>query len=174
MSDRHIILMGFKHVGKTSIGRALAERKKLPFYELDRWVEDMNAKNTGRHLTCREIVKEYGEVAFRAMESEALLEILERPRGVIDLGGGAVMTPDNQIHIKGHQLVHVTAPQEVVFDRISESQWPQLFSGPESPEELFQELWAKRKVVYEQLALVTVDNDDLIETAVQKIMEHVK
>ncbi|PIR21030.1 MAG: hypothetical protein COV45_02550 [Deltaproteobacteria bacterium CG11_big_fil_rev_8_21_14_0_20_47_16] len=174
MSDRHIILVGFKHVGKTAIGRALADKQDIPFYELDAWVEDLNHQRTGKKQSCREIVASQGEAVFRALETQALEAILHAPEGVIDLGGGAPMTTENQKMISGHHVVHISAPEEVVFARVSEKKWPQIFAGAKPSRALFQSLWQDRKVVYEHLAMVTIMNDDLIDTAVQKIMEHLK
>ena len=59
---RNIILIGFMGTGKSTVGRRLAERLNMPFYDLDREVE----KLTG--LSMLAMYQKYGEVRFHAEE----------------------------------------------------------------------------------------------------------
>ena len=56
----HIILIGFKSVGKTLIGRRLAKTLNKKFIELDREVEKLYKKNHLEPLTCRQIMQTHG------------------------------------------------------------------------------------------------------------------
>ena len=70
MRPKSIILIGFKHVGKTVIGRALADQLKWPFRDLDEAIEQLFTKETQAHKTCRQIMKAHGSAYFRELEKE--------------------------------------------------------------------------------------------------------
>lgn len=83
-----LCLTGMMGCGKSSVGRALAERTGLPFRDLDEAVE----ARTGRRIP--EIFRTDGEAAFRRLELEALEDLLARGEdAVLALGGGTVTTP---------------------------------------------------------------------------------
>jgi len=79
-----LFLTGFMGAGKTTIGRRLAERLQMPFVDLDSEIE----RRAGRPV--RDIFTQQGEAAFRQLEQEALLEILESPDAVVSTGGGTM------------------------------------------------------------------------------------
>ena len=70
MASRPIVLVGMMGAGKTSVGRVLASRLGGQFLDLDEVVE----RRAGRRVA--EIFVEQGEVAFRALESAALADLL--------------------------------------------------------------------------------------------------
>jgi shikimate kinase len=164
--SRHILLLGFKHVGKSCIGWELALRLGRPFYELDAHTEGRYFQKTGRRRTCREIVADEGEDFFRILESGALVDVLKQQPGVVALGGGTPMSEQNRLLIRGQIPVHITAHQDTVRARVTTSGWPQ--TGR------FEELWRQRDPVYRQLAQITVENTDTIENAVQRLVPLIK
>src|SRR3989338_7671945 len=112
---KHIVLIGFKNTGKTVIGKGLAEKLALEFVDLDRVIE----KKYGKGMKCREIIQKEGEIAFRRIETEALEEVLSINSAlVLALGGGAAVAPKNQELMQGHTVILVTAPKEVLYERI--------------------------------------------------------
>lgn len=163
---RHILLMGFKHVGKSSIGRALSSCLKRPFYELDELTEGQYFQKTGLHKTCRQIVADEGEGFFSTIESAALSEALKQPAGVIALGGGTPMPDQNRPLICSQVPVHITAPQELVRTRVTAAGWPMAAR--------FDEIWQIRDPVYRQLAQFTIENTGTIEDAVKLLVPVVK
>ncbi len=163
---RHILLMGFKHVGKSCIGRELARRMGRPFYELDEWTESHYLRKTGQHKTCRQIVRDVGEDAFRSLESEALAEVLLMPSGIVALGGGTPTLDQNRPLIRNHFSVHITAPMDVVRARAAASGWPQAAC--------FDEIWQQRDPVYRRLAQLTVENSGSIEETTMTLVPHIK
>ena len=81
-----VILVGFMGAGKSSVGRAMAERLAWTFEDLDIRVERRELR------TVAEIFGECGEAYFRRAECGALQELLEEVDGqdkIIALGGGA-------------------------------------------------------------------------------------
>jgi XRE family aerobic/anaerobic benzoate catabolism transcriptional regulator len=85
---RRIALVGLRGAGKSTLGRRLAERRGVPFIELDREVE----RESG--LALSEIFALYGQAAFRRYERRSLETVLERHDcAVIATGGSLVSEP---------------------------------------------------------------------------------
>jgi XRE family aerobic/anaerobic benzoate catabolism transcriptional regulator len=84
-----IALLGLRGAGKTTIGRRLARRLRVPFVELDRRVEQ------AADLSLGELFSLHGEEYYRRLERDALVEVLaERQPIVLATGGGIVASPE--------------------------------------------------------------------------------
>lgn len=84
-----IALVGLRGAGKSSIGRRLAERLALPFFELDALIE------RAAGLSLAEVFAIHGESYYRRLEGETLDRFLrEHPRSVLATGGGIVTNGD--------------------------------------------------------------------------------
>lgn len=86
---QRVVLIGPSGSGKSELAGRLAAA--LGFDAVD--TDAMVAERTG--MPVFEFFGRYGEAAFRAIESEALLEACSRPGVVIATGGGMVLKPDN-------------------------------------------------------------------------------
>lgn len=84
-----VALLGLRGAGKTTIGRRLAKRRRVPFVELDRRIEQAADLSLGELFTL------HGEDYYRRLEREVLEDVLkdERPM-VLATGGGIVASPD--------------------------------------------------------------------------------
>ena len=89
-SNGHIFLVGFMGAGKSTVGRILAEHLGRPFIDLDAEI----SREAGRAVA--KIFAEDGEEAFRALESDELQRIVERPPSVVACGGGIVLRDENR------------------------------------------------------------------------------
>ena len=86
---RVIALLGLRGAGKTTIGRRLARRRRVPFVELDRRVEQASDLSLG------ELFSLHGEEYYRRLEREVLEEVLREGKPmVLATGGGIVTSPE--------------------------------------------------------------------------------
>jgi shikimate kinase len=115
---RVVLLVGFMGAGKTSVGKALAERLHWRFLDLDEVV----VAREGRDIA--EIFRESGEQGFRARESAALQELLGELKSsskhtVMAMGGGAVIQPENRnaISSSGFPVIFLDASTSELFQR---------------------------------------------------------
>lgn len=168
---KHTILIGFKNVGKTTIGKELSLKTNKIFIDLDQKIEENWQIEHGSVKNCREIMKEHGEKFFRELEHQVLKKVLagETP-SIISLGGGTPMLRENQELLQGHLVIHITAPSNIVFERIMVGGKPAFFPDDTDPLAFFKDLWQEREKVYAELADVTVENDGTVDNVVGKIV----
>ena len=144
-----IVLTGFRGTGKTSVGRILANRLALPFFDTDALVE----RRAGMPIP--EIFRRYGEAHFRALEREAIAS-LRSAEGVISTGGGAVLDPANVADLRWHGTVFLlSAAPAIIQERIAGSDRPGLTGL--APEEEVQTLLLQRKEAYLGAADACID-----------------
>jgi len=88
--ERHgrIALIGLRGAGKTTLGRQLAKRLKIPFIRLDEIIEQEAGIALG------EIFSLWDQAGYRRLERRALERVIENnARGVIETGGSLVSEP---------------------------------------------------------------------------------
>lgn len=109
-----IALLGLRGAGKTTVGRRLARRLRVPFVELDRRVEQ------AADLSLSELFSLHGEDYYRRLERDALNEVLAERRGmVIATGGGIVASADTYAQLRRSALtIWLRAKPEDHWDRV--------------------------------------------------------
>ena len=143
-----IALVGFMGAGKTTVGRALADRLRLPLVDVDALVE----ARAGASIP--ELFERAGEAAFRRLESEAILDALRGPEAVIALGGGALGDPAVTTALEWATVVHLDVSFGEAIRRVgSPSSRPMLRRG--DPRALYE----SRRSAYERAADLTVAVD---------------
>ena len=114
---RNVVLIGFMGTGKSEVGRLLARRLGWSFIDTDRRVE------ARERATIAQIFARRGEAYFREGEARVIAEVAAKPDAVIATGGGAVLKPDNMIHLRRHGwIVSLTAPVEVLLRRLGDGE----------------------------------------------------
>ena len=152
----NLVLVGFSCSGKTTLGRNVARRLRMPFVDSDRLIEE----TTGR--TIPEIFRDDGEAVFRRHEREALEQILSEANQVVSTGGGAFVDPSNRDLLRdGNLVIHLQVRPETVVDRLrnSRSGRPRPLLEHPDPLQRVIDLMADRKTAY-AAAHVTIGVDD--------------
>lgn len=112
-----IFLYGPPASGKSSLGLRLAESLRLPFYDLDEMIE------TQAGIPIPQIFADEGEAGFRRRESAALADMLDCERGVVALGGGALLHPENRAQVESAGWVLcLSAPFDAIVARLEAGQ----------------------------------------------------
>ena len=106
-----VLLTGFMGAGKTTVGRLLAERLRVPFVDLDAEIEARSG------LAVRDLFARHGEPEFRRIEQQLLVEALARDPLVLATGGGTLVDADNLALAKESGLVVWLNPPFAVIAR---------------------------------------------------------
>jgi len=150
---RTIVLVGLMGAGKSKIGRRLAARLNLPFFDSDREIEVAAGESI------EEIFANRGERVFRDGERRVIARLLAQPVHVLATGGGAFMDEATRhvIERRGVSL-WLRAELDVLVSRVSRrSNRPLLKSG--DPRAILGELIENRYPVYAE-ANVVIDSGE--------------
>lgn len=111
-----IFIIGYMASGKTTFGKALAEELKVPFIDLDEYIEAETGKTIG------DIFNESGEQAFREYERNLLHKAVEEtPDFVMACGGGTPCHGDNMQFINENGItVFIETSTPVLISRLQE------------------------------------------------------
>lgn len=145
-------LLGLRGAGKTTLGKKLAAKIAIPFWELDERIEDIAG------LSLSEIFALHGETYYRRLEAQALTEVLSRSQfAVIALPGGIVNNLEAFTLIKQHCLtIWLKANPEDHMERVlAQGDRRPIANRPNAMTELKTILTA-REPLYQQ-ANITID-----------------
>ncbi len=149
MSAPLAVLVGPPGSGKTQAGRALARLLGVTFLDTDEAVEQA----AGRSVA--DIFVDDGETVFRELERAAVASALAEERGVVSLGGGAVLDAGTRSRLEGLAVVFLDvgiadASRRIGFDRSR----PLLGINPRAS---WIALMNERRPTYEAVGTVRVD-----------------
>lgn len=153
-----IALLGLRGAGKTTIGRRLARRLRVPFVELDRRVEQAAG------MSLAEVFAMHGEEYYRRLERETLARVLDEAGGhrlVLAAGGGLVTSPETYALLRRRALtVWLRADPEDHWNRVvQQGDRRPMADHPEAMAELRRLLAARQRLYAE--ADATVDTSRL-------------
>ncbi len=144
--------------GKTTVGRALADRLSVPFIDLDLAFEAMWGK------TVREAFETRGEPWFRAREGELLRGTADLPDAVVALGGGTFVGSENVAFVKRHGLsVFLDLPFSAIVSRLAGKAADRpLFQSVEQAARLYESRLPCYKIADRTIPLSETDSVDAV------------
>ena len=147
-TDVNLYLVGFMGTGKSTVGRAVAQKLGFHLVDSDHEIERQQNKSIP------EIFESVGEPAFRVMEHEFIERGHPATRTVVSCGGGLVVQPGMLPLLKSKGVVVcLHASLETILDRTSRHQHRPLLAA-ENPEERIRTLYAAREPIYKQSGTV--------------------
>jgi len=146
-----ISLIGLPGSGKTTVGRQLSRRLRVPFLDSDAVVE--------QQLGCsiREFFEREGEARFRDIEAGVINELTQMEAGVLSTGGGAVLRPQNREHLRARtQVIYLNSSPDELFRRLCHDKNRPLLQVAD-PLGRLRELHTQRHPLYRETAHFHVD-----------------
>lgn len=164
--NRHIILIGFMGVGKSTISRELKYQSSRREIDTDRWIE----QREGRKIA--EIFEKEGEEYFRDLETAIIDEFGDMKPAIISCGGGMALRELNVRKLQAMgKIVLLTAEPETIYERVCNHNDRPVLNGNMNVKFISQ-LMEKRRPYYERAATVTVCTDDkMISDIAKEILE---
>ena len=144
-------LVGLPASGKSTVGRQLARRLQMPFYDSDRVIEV--------RLGCsiKDFFAREGEDHFREIEASVIDELTQIPNAVLSTGGGVVLWPSNRVNLRlrGQVIYLKSAPEELARRLKHDTQRPLL--QVDDPLTRLRDLFAVRDPLYRETAHFTIE-----------------
>jgi shikimate kinase len=113
LGQRQIVLVGMMGAGKSTIGRRLAARLKLPFVDADNEIE------AAAGMSIPEIFDTHGEAHFRDGEARVIARLLDGGPGVLATGGGSFMRAETRQRIRDKAIsIWLKADADVIMRRV--------------------------------------------------------
>ncbi|MEH2505415.1 MULTISPECIES: shikimate kinase [unclassified Bradyrhizobium] len=113
LGRRSVVLVGMMGAGKSTIGRRLAARLRLPFLDADIEIE------AAAGMSIPDIFETHGEPHFRDGEARVIARLLDSGPAVIATGGGAFMREDTRNRIRDKAVsIWLKADVDVIMKRV--------------------------------------------------------
>ena len=139
-------LVGLPGSGKTTVGRQLARRLHLPFVDSDHEIEVRIG------CSIREFFEREGEARFRDIEEDVLDSLTQGTPKVLSTGGGAVLRPNNRLHLgERGRVVYLKSSPEELFRRLRHDTNRPLLQVAD-PLLKLKNLFAERDPLYREVA----------------------
>jgi shikimate kinase len=148
---KQVALVGLPGSGKSTVGRQLARRLAIPFFDSDHVIE--------QRLGCsiREYFEREGEERFRDIEQAVLDELTQGDACVLSTGGGSVLRAANRAHLHERgRVVYLRSTPEEVFRRVRHDRNRPLLQVAD-PLQRLRDLYAIRDPLYRETAHFVIE-----------------
>jgi len=152
---RNIFLVGPMGAGKSTIGRELADKLHLEFFDSDQEIE----RRTGADIAW--VFDLEGEEGFRKREEGVIEDLSEKQGIVLATGGGSVISAQvrNRLSARG-VVVYLETTIDKQVARTQRDRRRPLLQTSEDPRTVLENLAVDRNPLYEEIADVIVQTDD--------------
>jgi shikimate kinase len=113
LGTRSVVLVGMMGAGKSTIGRRLAARLRLPFLDADTEIE------AAAGMSIPDIFESHGEPHFRDGEARVIARLLDSGPAVLATGGGAFLREETRSRIRRQAIsIWLKADADIIMRRV--------------------------------------------------------
>ena len=160
-----VVLVGLMGVGKSTVGRRLGQRLRLPFVDADSEIE------LAAGMPIADIFERFGEPYFRDGERRVIARLIDGRPKVIATGGGAFVNADTRTLILGQATaVWLDADLDILVDRVRRRDSRPLLKGRD-PREVLAELARVRNPLYAEAHIRVLSNRAPHDVTVSAILK---
>src|SRR5438067_4713690 len=165
LGTRSVVLVGMMGAGKSTIGRRLSARLRLPFLDADTEIE------AAAGMSIPDIFESHGEPQFRDGEARVIARLLNSGPAVIATGGGAFMREDTRKRIRDTAVsIWLKADADVIMKRVRRRADRPLLQT-EDPVATVSRLLEAREPVYQGADLTILSRDVPHDRIVDECMD---
>ena len=165
LGARSIVLVGMMGAGKSTIGRRLAARLRLPFTDADTEIE------AAAGMSIPDIFETRGEAQFRDGEARVIARLLDHGPIVLATGGGAFMREETRDRIRAKAIsIWLRADADVIMRRVRRRADRPLLQTAD-PEATVNRLLGEREPVYRNADLTILSRDVPHDRIVEECIE---
>ena len=108
-----VFIVGFPGVGKTTVGRWIAQKMELPFIDTDEFLINRYNSSIESMMECCGLEK------FRKRETVAIIELSNKQDTIISTGGGLPTFGDNMdLMVQKGIVIYLTSEEETLAERL--------------------------------------------------------
>ena len=165
LGTRSVVLVGMMGAGKSTIGRRLSLRLRLPFLDADTEIE------TAAGMSIPDIFEARGEPDFRDGEARVIARLLDSGPGVLATGGGAFMREETRNRIRDKAIsIWLKADADIIMRRVKRRADRPLLQTAD-PEATVERLLNEREPIYQYADLTVWSRDVPHEKIVDECIE---
>ena len=141
-TEKNLVLLGMMGVGKTKIGKSVAKKLKINFFDIDKIIEEKN------EMKITEIFKTKGEIYFRKEEEFVTIKYLNNKKGsIISLGGGGFINDKIKKKVLSECIsVWLNVNLETIYTRLKNSKKrPLIYNNNQNN---IEKIYMERKKIY--------------------------
>ena len=157
-----IYLVGSMGSGKSTVGRLLAKKMGLPYFDLDKLIENQEK------MSITDIFQKHNEKYFRDLESVTLKQYSEESNFVISTGGGCVLRDQNLCILREGLVIYLKISIETQFERVKNRTHRPLLNN--LTEDTLVQLDKERGPLYTDISNIEVDVSNLNKEDVLSII----
>jgi|SRR6478672_12626982 len=163
----NLYLVGMMGVGKTTIGKLLAQTLNYRFFDTDALISKITQQSIN------EIFNSAGEPAFREIESQVLAELSAYTYLVVATGGGIILKRENWSYLHHGMIVWLDVPVDLLMLRLQHDTTRPLLRDPD-PAGKLQSLLNQRQSLYAQADVrISVSAGETPEQVATRVLEEI-
>lgn len=137
--------------GKSTVGRQLSRRLRLPFFDSDHLIEERLG------CTIKDFFAREGEAAFRDVEEQVIRDAMQGAASVLATGGGAVLRESNRRQLReGGKVIYLRSTPEELYRRLRHDRVRPLLQVAD-PLAKLRAMYAERDPLYREAAHFVIE-----------------